>query len=358
MTRKRVTLADVAAAAVVSASTASLVMTGRGPELRISPAVQERVRAEAGRLGYRPNAVSVGLRTGTSRTLGFISDSVATSQVAGRMILGAIEAAKEQGFMLFISETEASSAAERDLVHAMSDRQIDGLILATMFTRRHAVPRAAANVPVVLLNSVSPGQARVDSVLPDEVAAGRAAAQVLLDHGHRKIHLLGAGPRSGDVPRDSIAGQERLEGIHAALADVELWPASHTALADWTPTLGRTGAEQLLERDPDPGAIICFNDRVAFATYQVLHEAGLRIPEDVSVISFDDSDIAGWMRPGLTTVALPHEAMGRMAVELLLERISRPTDQPTLPQTHRIPMPLHVRESVGAPRGTPPALRD
>lgn len=349
MAGKRVTLADVAAAAGVSTSTASLVMTGRGSELRISASVQERVRTTADRLGYRPNAVSVGLRTGTSRTLGFISDSVATSQVAGNMILGAIEAAKEHGYMLFISETEASSAAERDLIHAMSDRQIDGLILATMFTRRHSVPRAAVNVPVVLLNSVQPSPATVDSVLPDEVEAGRAAAQMLLDHGHRKIHLLGAGPRLSDVPKDSIAGRERLQGIHAALRAVGVTPASHTALADWTPPLGRAATQALLERDPSPGAVICFNDRIAFAAYQVLSEAGLRIPDDVSVVSFDDSDIAGWMRPGLTTFALPHEAMGRKAVELLIARIGRGKDQPSTPGVHRIPMPLQVRQSVAAP---------
>lgn len=352
MTSKRVTLAQVAETAGVSTSTASLVLTGRGTELRISAAVQDRVRSTAERLGYRPNAVSRGLRTGSSRTLGFISDSVATSRVAGHMILGAIEAAKEHGFMLFISETEASSQAELDLIQAMSDRQIDGLILATMFTRRHAVPKATANAPVVLLNSVAPGPVRVDAVLPDEVEAGRAAAQVLLDQGHRKIHLIGAGPRPADVPRDSIAGRERLEGIHAALGAAGVAPSSYFPLPDWTPDLGRAATQQLLQQDPQPGAIICFNDRVAFGAYQVLVEAGLAIPEDVSVISFDDSDIAAWMRPGLTTFALPHHAMGRKAVELLLEQINRGTEPTPPPAVHRIPMPLRMRDSVAPPRPT------
>lgn len=350
MSTKRVTLADVAAAAGVSGSTASLVMTGRGTELRISATVQDKVRAAADRLGYRPNAVSIGLRTGSSRTLGFVSDSVATSQLAGNMILGAIEAAKEHGFMMFISETEASSTAENDLINAMMDRQIDGLILATMFTRRHEVPKGAAHIPVVLLNSVPNKVPKVDAVLPDEVAAGRDAAQLLIDQGHRKIHLLGAGPRLSDVPHDSIAGRERLQGIHEALRDAKIKPASHTAVPDWIPPHGRTATQAILAKDPDPGAIICFNDRLAFAAYQVLGEAGLSIPDDVSVVSFDDYDIAGWMRPGLTTFALPHQEMGRKAVELLIAQIKPSDEPPAPPQVHRIPMPLHARDSVGAYR--------
>ena len=135
MSPRRVTLADVAKAAGVSRTTASLVLSGRGRELRISHDVEQRVLKAAEELQYRPNIVSVGLRTGTTRTIGFVSDTVATSRLAGDMIKGALEAARERGFMLFIGETEGDAELERLLLQAMHDRQVDGLILASMFTR-------------------------------------------------------------------------------------------------------------------------------------------------------------------------------------------------------------------------------
>ena len=348
LAKKRVTLADVAAAAGVSGTTASLVLTGRGSELRISTAVQERVRETADRLGYRPNAVSIGLRKGTTRTLGFISDNVATSQLAGDMILGALQAAREHGFMLFIAETEQSGNAERDLIHAMQDRQVDGVVLATMFTRTHKVP-AGLTHPTVLLNSVPTSRLELNAVVPDELEAGRAAARLLIERGHRKIYLVGAGPRLTDVPPDSIAGTERLQGIGEALRAAGIEPAGYFAMPDWTPPYGRAAVRELLQQDPSPGALICFNDRVAFAAYQVLGEAGLRIPHDVSIVSFDDYEIASWMRPGLTTFALPHKEMGRRAVELLIAQIDRGDTPVEPPAIHRIPLTLHTRESVASP---------
>src|SRR4051794_40153526 len=138
---RRVTLADVAKTAGVSSTTASLVLSGRTRELRISRDVERRVRKAAEQLQYRPNIVSVGLRTGTTRTIGFVSDTVATSRLAGDMIKGSLEAARERGVMLFIGETEGEADLERGLLQAMYDRQVDGIILAAMYTRTIKVPK-------------------------------------------------------------------------------------------------------------------------------------------------------------------------------------------------------------------------
>ena len=122
MKSKRVTLADVAAAAGVSRTTASLVLSDRGDELRISEAAQQRVRRVAAELAYRPNILSSALRRGSSRTIGFVSDTVATSQLAGDLIKGALEHAHRNGYMLFIGETEGAADEERRLVQGMIDR--------------------------------------------------------------------------------------------------------------------------------------------------------------------------------------------------------------------------------------------
>ncbi len=352
MSRRRVTLADVAVAAGVSSTTASLVLSGRGDELRISDAVQQRVREVSTSLGYRPNILSVGLRRGSSLALGFVSDTVATSQLAGDLIKGALEAAHERGLMLFIAESEGDPKVERRLLNALLDRQVDGVILASMFTQTRRLPSGLDHAPAVLLNALaSEARPTISSVVPDELEAGRAAARLLLDAGHRSIHLIGAGPGPDDTPPGTVAGRERLQGILEVLDDAGLRPASAYRVEDWLPPYGWHATTRILEAGGAGSAIITFNDRLAFGAYQALHEAGLEVPDDMSIVSFDDAPIAEWLRPGLTTFAIPHYELGRRAVDLLLETIAgRGKDGAPAPAVHRLPMPLRTRESVAPPR--------
>jgi LacI family transcriptional regulator len=347
---RRVTLAEVAKHAGVSRTTASLVLAGRGRELRISQHVEQRVVEAAKELEYRPNIVSRGLRTGTSRTIGFVSDTVATSRLAGDMIKGALEAAREQGMLLFIGESEGESDLERGLLDAMHDRQVDGIVFASMFTRAVKVPAGLTTGPAVLLNAVSKRPSPLPTVVPDEVEAGRAAARVLLDAGHRDgIHLIGAGPRVRDVPPAALAGVERLTGIRETLTKARVRIASGRVCADWQPELGYEATRDLLEQTR-PRALICLNDRIAVGAYQALDDFGLKVPADVSVISFDDHPVASWIRPKLTTVALPYYELGRKAVEVLLAEIGRDRDAtPAVGATHRVPMPVRLRDSVSTP---------
>ncbi|SDH16204.1 transcriptional regulator, LacI family [Microbacterium sp. 77mftsu3.1] len=344
MTRNRVTLADVARAAGMSRTTASLVLSGRGDEMRIAEASQERVRLVAAELGYRPNMISAGLRSGTSRTLGFISDSVATSQLAGDMIKGALEGARRHGHMLFIGEYEGDDTERERLIDAMLDRQVDGVILASMFTRERPVPAALAGRNVVLLNTLPEGPAKnAHAILPDELDAGRRAARLLLERGHRDIHLIGAGPTPADVPRSTIAGRERLEGILDELTGAGLSPASGRKLSIWLPADGWKATADLIATGVRSGAIIAFNDRIAFGAYQAVSEAGLTVPGDFSIVSFDDHQLASWVHPGLTTFAIPHFDLGLRAVEMLL---TTPAESPA--SVERLPMPLRSRGSVRA----------
>lgn len=352
MAVKRVTLADVAAASGIAVSTASLVLSGRGADVRISQTVQERVKAKALELGYRPNAMSVGLRKGVTSTLGFVSDSVASSRLAGDMIKGAIEAARDRGFMVFVGETSGNITQEHLLLDAMFDRQVDGLILASMFTQERDIPPAVERTPAVLLNIGPTSPTRLPVVLPAEHDAGRRAAQALVDAGHRDIHLVGSGLGPDGVPARSLAGTQRRAGILSVLTENGLEPASGHIAHQWLPRDGWGIVSELL-KEHAPEALICFNDRLAMGAYQALQEHGLRIPQDVSVVSFDDASIAGWLRPGLTTFALPHRSMGKRAAELLISQIEHERSSGAMPYeggTHLIPMPMRNRESLGPPR--------
>ena len=348
MVRKRVTLAQVAAEAGVAVSTASLVLSGRGADVRISTAAQQRVREAAARLEYRPNAVSVGLRKGRTSTLAFISDSVASSRLAGEMIKGAIEAARDRGFMVFVGETGGNVTLERQLLEAMVDRQVDGVILASMLTHGRALPEGLEHTPAVLLNIAVDDCGDFPVILPDELQAGRDAASQLVEAGHRDIHLVGSGPGPEDVRTISSAAKLRLAGILEVLAAHDLEPASGRAINQWLPPEGYAAAESILDSGT-PGAIVCFNDRLAMGVYQALQDRGLRIPEDVSVVSFDDASIAAWLRPGLTTVALPHRIMGKRAADVLIDVIEHHRASPDTPGprgVQLVPMPMRVRGSV------------
>ena len=342
-------MAQVARAAGVSQTTASFVLSGRAREFRISREVEQRVLSAADELQYRRNIVSVGLRTGTTQTIGLLSDTVATSQLAGDMIKGVIEAARRRDVMLFVGETEGDVELERALLQAMHDRRVDGVILASAHARAVKIPKGLTKGPAVLLNALPKQPSLLPLVVPDEVEAGRAAARVLLDAGHRRgIHLIGAGPGTRNVPAGRLAAVERLVGIREVLGEVGLRVSSGCLCHEWRSEEGFAATRALLVHKR-PRALICFNDRLALGAYQALDDAGLKVPTDVSVVSFDDDPVASWIRPKLTTVAVPHYELGRAAVEVLFREIDRHRQGAQLEgAVHRIAMPVRHRESVAS----------
>ena len=195
----------------------------------------------------------------------------------------------------------------------------------------------------MLLNAVPLGDGRLLSVIPDEIEAGRTAARTLLAAGHtRGIHVIGVGSRPSQITRQSLAAVERFRGVRSALSDAGVRLAGAAACSDWQPELGYAAVRGLLAKGADVRALICFNDRVSVGAYNALAEAGLSVPDDVSVVSFDDDPLASWVRPQLTTVAIPHYELGRRSIELLLD-----ADQPSVPrEPERLPMPLRTRDSV------------
>ncbi|MFI2667539.1 LacI family DNA-binding transcriptional regulator [Micromonospora carbonacea] len=347
MGRNRATLADVARLAGLSKTAASMVLNGR-EGTRLSAEAHQRVFAAAEELGYRPNMAARSLRTRKTATIAFVSDIVATTRFAGDLIRGALDAARERDHVLLITETQGDAAFERYAIEAMLDRQVDGVVYAAMATRRLTVPPAILGGPVVLLNAVSPEE--LPCVLPDDEQAAVALVEALLAHGHRdRIALIGRNRLKEGDPEVSIAAPARLRGVRAALAAADVGLLAECFCAEWLPEHGYAAMRTLLSRSPRPTAVVCMNDRLAFGAYQALGEAGLAIPDDISVVSFDDDPIAAWLRPGLTTAALPHERMGRRAVELVL-------DGGDVGPSY-VPMPLRRRRSVAAPAAGVPAPR-
>ena len=342
------TLAEVAERAGVSQTTASFVLGGRREEMRISAQVEARVLAAVRETGYRPNAVSRSLRTGTTHTIAFVSDTVATTPFAGHSIWGALDAARERDHLLLIAETEGDPELERKLIEAMQDHQVYGIVLAAMYTREAEVPEALLLGRSVLLNAVPARNSSVPSVLPDEIEAGRTAARALLDAGHTEgIYLVGADPKKNRGPKDSLAAAQRLQGIKEVMSAASVSLAGGVMRPQWQPTDGYEATMRLLKQKSKPRALICFNDRLSVGAYQALQETGIKVPDQVSVVSFDDEPVASWLRPQLTTVALPHYELGRKAIEVLFDDNGQ---QPYgAAKVHRVPMPLRERGSIRRP---------
>ena len=310
--RRSVTLEDVARRAGVSRTTASYILNGHSAQMRISPDTEARVRGAATDLDYRPNRSARSLRTRRTATVGLISDQIAGEQYGSSMLTGASIAARELDHLVVMGESGGDPELERLLIEEMVDRHVDGVVYATRTARTIRLPAGLRGVRAVLLNCEDP-TAQVACVLPDDEGGGRLAAAELVAAGLVHVWVLGVDP----VP-DATAGRRRMVGIRAELALAGIAVAG-VVDCDWTVGEGFAATHDWLTRGGRAEGLICMNDRLAMGAYQALAEAGLRVPDDISVVSFDGSALASWLRPELTSVELPFPELGALAVRRLLD---------------------------------------
>lgn len=342
---RRITLADVAARSGASKATISLVLNNK--EARISPETVQRVKQAAQELGYSPNQAAQTLRTGKTNTLAFISDEVLTTRFASAMTHGILEVAERHEQIILMAETEHEQARWAKALESMKNRQVDGYILGLMRARDLADIDLPTSHPAVVVN----GRARgIPSILPNEHQAGQDAVHYLLNAGHLHIAFIGRPPHLDTEP-GTMNIPRRIAGLDQAMAHAGLtFYDEHKSLL-WESETGYEGAKAILRRTPDITAFIAANDRVAFGIYRALQEAGLTVPTDISVISFDDEELAGYMHPGLTTVRLPYAEMGQVAAQVLLQESPQELIEGIEAKGNEllIPMPLIERQSVAKP---------
>jgi LacI family transcriptional regulator len=331
---RRVTLRDVAEHAGVSPTTVSFVLSGRR-DMRIASATEERVLQSARMLGYRRRLAPRAKPQPGSPVVGLVSDNIGSESFAGEMIRGCIAAAAEHGHTVLMAESQGDSHLEASAIDSLLGRGVDRIIYGTMGTKKVSIPPVLRRHRVVLMNCVDE-TSPVPAVAPDEYAAGRLAAAMLLEAGHTdRVWLV------GEVPQVAYAGRRRLAGIRARFRSAGLRLAGHVE-CPWWPEPTRAAVAEPLRSRHRPSALIALNDRVALGIYQAAAALGLTIPDDVSVISFDNSDLARWLDPGLSSIGLAHFDIGRRAVELLLD------DAPA-PGTHKVAMPINARGSIARP---------
>ncbi len=338
--RRRITMTDVARAAGCSQATVSLVLNGV-TGIKLSQSLKDKVIAAATELGYvlPPAESRPGAATATG-TIAFVVDQMATSPEAIVAIEGARQASWDDGNVVVAAQTLSDPQMEQRTLKALTGRGTIGVIYMAIFTRQLTVPALLyeLDVPVVLLNCTSEDGA-FPAVVPAEVKGGETATRHLIEQGHARIATI-----TGEPWMD--AARDRLAGYHDALEAAGIAHDPELVIeGDWSASAGYEATMKLLALAERPTAIFCQNDRMAIGCYEALKEAGLSIPDDISVVGYDDEEISRHLHPQLTTVILPHRQMGQWAVKALGAKKEK---QP-VPVT-ALECSLVRRASVGRPR--------
>jgi LacI family repressor for deo operon, udp, cdd, tsx, nupC, and nupG len=324
------TVKEIAAAAKVSVATVSRAL--QRPEL-VSEKTRERINEVVKRLGYTPNALARNLRTSRTRLIVALLPDIA-NPFFSEVIRGIEQVAYEKGYSVLLGETQSNLVREQAYADMVAARQVDGMI--TMFHRVPAIPMDG-RLPLVNACEYVKDSA-ISSVYVDNVAAAEAAIDYLVALGHRDIAFI-AGPSSSPICVD------REQGYHLALerAGIAVDPAL-TAVGDFSIEAGERAIEMFRTQGRTFSAVFCSNDEMAIGAMRALSSAGLRIPEDVSVIGFDDIRFSRYTTPPLTTLSQPKNALGREAMTMLIEILNDPT---VPPRKRVLSAELVVRGSTG-----------
>ncbi|GAB4512693.1 MAG: LacI family DNA-binding transcriptional regulator [Anaerolineae bacterium] len=334
----RVSISDVAKAAGVSNATVSRVLNGS--DHPVAEEVRQKVLKVAEELGYRPNLIARGLRTEQTLTIGIIVENI-LSPFIPPITRGIHDYLWEHGYSNIIINSDWDPDTEIKAIEDLARRHIDGIIFVESYIRSSDQVSKLIRRPHVfvhrLFNSLNP-----NSIVPDDRYGARLAVRHLVQLGHRRIAFIN-GPEGWDAAANRLAGyQEELDAWGIPF-DPDL-----VDRGDWEVQSGYYAAQRLIRVTPRPTAIFAANDLMALGVIYAAQDAGLKVPDDLAVVGYDNRDFAGFVRPAITTVRMPCEEMGRESAACLLKLIrgeARGID-PILVKGE-----LVIRQSCGARKG-------
>ncbi|MBW6436134.1 LacI family transcriptional regulator [Actinoplanes hulinensis] len=335
--RREVTLRDVAELAGVSSRTVSNVVNGYA---NVTERTRERVQRAVEELGYRPNVLARNLAQGRSGQIAVVVPYLDTPYFS-ELLQSVIRAARVSGYNVLIDQTDGDPEHERAFIADGSRRLLfDGVIFSPLGLDQQALANRDHRLPLVILGERS-SDGSFDHVGIDDVAASRQATEHLIDLGRQRIAAIGDQPYA-----TGEAAQRRTRGFREAHAARGRTPREDLIIS--TPRFNRPdGAramEHLLDLAEPPDAVFCYSDLVALGAIRTLLSRGLRVPEDVAVVGYDDIEDGRFSNPTITTISPDKEMIAATAVERLLLRISNPT--PPAGLELRAPHKLIIREST------------
>jgi LacI family transcriptional regulator len=308
---------------------------------KVSKVTRDTVLRIARELGYPVERHAHHAAAQTRNLIVYLTDELTTSPHAMQTIDGAKDAAWEHDCLVAVFATRGDPELEAAVFARMLDHPgLLGVIYSTIFTRAVTVPAALSGTPVVLLNCHTRDRARA-SVVPSELLGGYTATMHLIENGHSRIGFI-----NGEHWIEAAA--ERLKGYRQALstADIPFDPVLVRA-GDWQVAAGYEHALGLLDLPQRPTALFCANDLMAIGALDAARERNLTVPRDLSIVGYDDQDIARYTHPPLTTVLLPNYEMGRWAADSLVAQVrTNLTSRPVI----KMECPLVARDSVAPPQ--------
>jgi len=333
---KRASIKDIARLANVSHSTVSRALRGSPLVKRRTAELIQRIADER---GYCVSAVARSLVTSRTNTIGVVVTTISDPFVA-EVVAGIEDVANERDYSVFLANSNADPDREVRVVRQFEERRVDGIVVTSSRVGALYVPLLTRmGVPIVLLNNQHP-TGFVHSVMIDNIDASRKAVRHLIELGHRRIAYIG--DRFGHQ-----SDTERFSGYRAALdeADVPFQPdlAAH---GNGKPEGGEAAMRELLALPKPPTAVFCYNDMTALGALRAVRANGFSVPADISLVGFDDIQLAGYYDPPLTTIHQPTREMGRLAMETLLALFADPSPEHNI----KVRGELIVRQSTAPPK--------
>ncbi|AVF36502.1 ribose operon transcriptional repressor RbsR [Rahnella sikkimica] len=330
------TMKDVARLAGVSTSTVSHVIN---KNRFVSESIADKVNAAVEQLNYAPSALARSLKLNQTRTLGMLL-TASSNPFYSEVVRGVERSCYERGYSLILCNTDGDAERMNRSLETLLQKRVDGLLI--MCTENHRPSKDAISrypsLPIVMMDW-SPFEGSIDVIQDNALLGGEMATDYLIRHGYSRIACITG-------PLDKTTAQERLNGYRQAMkkAGLEILPGYEVS-SDFEFGGGLVAMEQLLMLSEPPHAVFASNDAMAVGVYQALYQRGLRVPDDVAVVGYDDIQLAQYLMPPLTTIHQPKDSLGELAVDALLHRLQEPESEP---QVLVLTPELVVRQSVGS----------
>src|SRR5471030_1446676 len=330
---------DVARLAGVSTSTVSHVIN---KNRFVSDAIADKVNAAVEQLNYAPSALARSLKLNQTRTIGMLL-TASSNPFYAEVVRGVERSCYERGYSLILCNTDGDAERMNRSMETLLQKRVDGLLL--MCTENHRPSQDALSrypsVPIVMMDWAPFGAAN-DVIQDNALLGGVMATDYLISQGYQRIACITG-------PLDKTTAVQRLDGYRQAMkmAGLPVLPG-YEVMGDFEFSSGLPAMEKLLSLPQRPQAVFASNDAMAVGVYQALYKEGLRVPQDIAVIGYDDIHLAQFMTPPLTTIHQPKDSLGELAIDALLHRLKEPGAEP---QVLVLTPELVVRGSVGSLNG-------
>lgn len=315
------TIEDIAREAGVSKATVSRVMNGTKA---VSPELFKRVTDIIEKNDFKPNELARGLVTSKTNTIGIVLPDI-SNPIFGALTKGINSYCQKKDYTVLVCESGGEKEKEIKLLKRLADKKIDGVLFAGVDVDARLIQSMKEDeYPVVLVTNETPcGENIIATVVHDNVQATKEAVEFLIKNGHRKIAFI-SGPEN-----DYSSGIKRMEGYRMALEENNITiEKSYIEHGKFTFDSGFQSMKKLYEENADlPTAVMVCSDLMAIGAIQYLKTAGVKVPEDISVMGFDDSELAMYCDPPLSTVRISYYEEGEKAARELLKRIDRQTEE-------------------------------